>query len=1015
MVPRSSWRGQPLPLRFLRLLVSAVIAIAASTVASGLHQTSRVLATGSTATQLGFQIGLHPVTGSSSPPQYTWLPSQTDLDTLRPTWVRSPIYGSCASGPATGFTAASIPVKFLAVFNNSSCQSGQAPLGNSACQGDILGAPQGSTCYTLWDSYINKTYIPDLQKFLLNPQNVGVAAIEVWNEENLAGSLVPATSFAEMLALAATTIKALNAEYNRSILVVAGGLAAPDTASTDTYLDTVLKTVSSANPNALDDIDAFGIHPYFRDWTRVPAVVSNLENLISTDTQRSFPLWATEFGEDAGSGDSTAAQQATYLTHMVSELGASGVPVAIWYAGSDDVTSAGNSHWGLVTSSNGSSVTTNQPPLNAVDVVKPAGNAFSTLAGAANAASIQPIMTATPQATEACGGCNQLAPMSVQVLDSSGNPAPYALVTFSAPATGAGIDFGGAGCSAPCSSQQEATGLSGVATVPDAYENGQSGSFAVCASTPGLAQSCPFLLNNTVSPPDGIATAPQTSPQITAAGTVFPQVLSAAVTNSAGSPVAGVPVTFNVLTGLASGLAGGISGQASGAFVSGGAQATVITDGNGIAMSPALTANSILGTYYDTASEGQPDASGNLWTSDSQPALFELTNSADPTNETLSSQDLDESGLPANSSTYGDQVSLTATVTSPSGAPAGSVQFESDSTTIPGCSSIELTNGSATCTTSALTASTTAHTIVATYSPTSDFTCSATCTTTLSQTVNPAPLTVTASDVTVNYGSPPSVIPCIYSGFANGDSASSLTSPAVGSTAATSESAVGTYSTACSGASDVNYNISYVDGSMTIGPASLVIYPTEQVVRYGQILPSLSWTAGFAANDGPGSLTTQPECVNDAEESNGFVTSPAGQYSITCSGASDPNYLISYGQGALTVLPGGVQIEYTGPMHAERGKTVRLDAILSATSGTLGEIPGSPVGGRRLHFTIGRGRTLQYCNNRLTTSNGLSSCVIKKIRAEKGNVPVVVRFAGDPMGTEHYYKEGTLTTKINIR
>ena len=56
-------------------------------------------------------------------------------------------------------------------------------------------------------------------------------------------------------------------------------------------------------------------------------------------------------------------------------------------------------------------------------------------------------------------------------------------------------------------------------------------------------------------------------------------------------------------------------------------------------------------------------------------------------------------------------------------------------------------------------------------------------------TVGTAPLTITASSPPMTYGSVPTITP-LYSGFVNGDTASSLTTPPTCSTTATSSSPV---------------------------------------------------------------------------------------------------------------------------------------------------------------------------------------------------------------------------------
>ena len=90
-------------------------------------------------------------------------------------------------------------------------------------------------------------------------------------------------------------------------------------------------------------------------------------------------------------------------------------------------------------------------------------------------------------------------------------------------------------------------------------------------------------------------------------------------------------------------------------------------------------------------------------------------------------------------------------------------------------------------------------------------------------TVNPPPLIITASSASMTYGGTVPTITPSYSGFVNGDNASSLTALPTCSTAVTSSSPVGTYQTNCVGASDPNYAISYVQGTLTITNAAPVV------------------------------------------------------------------------------------------------------------------------------------------------------------------------------------------------
>jgi hypothetical protein len=164
-------------------------------------------------------------------------------------------------------------------------------------------------------------------------------------------------------------------------------------------------------------------------------------------------------------------------------------------------------------------------------------------------------------------------------------------------------------------------------------------------------------------------------------------------------------------------------------------------------------------------------------------------------------------------------------------------------------------------------------------------------------TITPAALTVKASSPTSIYGSAVPAITPSYSGFVNSDSAASLTSAPVCSTTATSSKPVGTYPTSCSGAVDGNYTITYVGGTETTSPASLLVTASSPTSIYGSVVPAITPSySGFVNSDTAASLTSAPVCSTTAKS-----TSPVGTYPSSCSGAVDANYTITYAGGTATI------------------------------------------------------------------------------------------------------------------
>ncbi len=121
------------------------------------------------------------------------------------------------------------------------------------------------------------------------------------------------------------------------------------------------------------------------------------------------------------------------------------------------------------------------------------------------------------------------------------------------------------------------------------------------------------------------------------------------------------------------------------------------------------------------------------------------------------------------------------------------------------------------------------------------------------QVTPPAPLSITASSPTVTYGAAIPAIAPIYSGFVNGDTGASLTHQPTCATTYTPLSPVGSLPlTSCSGAVDANYTISYVNGTVTVQPATPTVtqWPSASAIAYGQTLASSTLSGGSASVNG---------------------------------------------------------------------------------------------------------------------------------------------------------------------
>ena len=127
---------------------------------------------------------------------------------------------------------------------------------------------------------------------------------------------------------------------------------------------------------------------------------------------------------------------------------------------------------------------------------------------------------------------------------------------------------------------------------------------------------------------------------------------------------------------------------------------------------------------------------------------------------------------------------------------------------------------------------------------------------------------ITASSGTVAYGTAPPTITASYSGFVNGDTAASLTTPPTCSTTATATSLVGSYDSSCSGAVDANYTITYQTGTVQVAAVTVVITASSPSMTYGGSVPTITPSySGFVNGDTAASLTTPPTCATTATSS----------------------------------------------------------------------------------------------------------------------------------------------------
>ncbi len=306
--------------------------------------------------------------------------------------------------------------------------------------------------------------------------------------------------------------------------------------------------------------------------------------------------------------------------------------------------------------------------------------------------------------------------LSVAVFDGSNNPVQGAMVTFTAPATGASGTFADTGTAVTTAT----TSSTGLATASVFTANGTAGSYFVDVTVGTLTNS--FSLKNTLYNPNGVPDTISVSDggnQQTKIDTTFAKAIQVVVLDGNGNYVQNVTVTFTVVagnTGAGGTFACPMGGCPMGTSVSADRlTTTTVTGSTGLATSAVLTANHAAGNFTVMVTAGQVST-----------GVSETNLAVDTTTKLTST---------ANPSVVGQSVTLTATVTpaSGNGTPGGTVIFKDNGGVIAGCGSVTLNAAKATCTPASLSLGT--HPLTVEYSGDAAFNPS---TGSLSQVVNQA-------------------------------------------------------------------------------------------------------------------------------------------------------------------------------------------------------------------------------------------------------------------------------------
>lgn len=164
-------------------------------------------------------------------------------------------------------------------------------------------------------------------------------------------------------------------------------------------------------------------------------------------------------------------------------------------------------------------------------------------------------------------------------------------------------------------------------------------------------------------------------------------------------------------------------------------------------------------------------------------------------------------------------------------------------------------------------------------------------------TIEKAPLTIRANDVSRIYGDENPLFTFSYTGFKNGETEETLTAQPL-ATSASQTNYAGTYDIVPNGAAAKNYAITYENGTLTITKAPLSVTAVSNTRIYGDENPQIELAyTGFRNGDKTNSITSAPSIRTEAT-----ALSPVGTYALTPEGGVAANYeFAEYIPGTLTV------------------------------------------------------------------------------------------------------------------
>jgi len=234
---------------------------------------------------------------------------------------------------------------------------------------------------------------------------------------------------------------------------------------------------------------------------------------------------------------------------------------------------------------------------------------------------------------------------------------------------------------------------------------------------------------------------------------------------------------------------------------------------------------------------------------------------------------------------------------------------------------------------------------------------------------------------------------------------------------ATATSPVGEYDIVVSKGSITNYNVTLVNGKLTVTKAPLTITAKSYTIKQGDALPTFEADyAGFKNNETDAVLAKKPSITTTATSA-----SEPGTYEIVVSGAEATNYDITYVKGTLTITQADAIVVTANSYSRQYGEanpafeyTVSGGTLTGTPSITCSATATSAVG--EYDIVVSKGSVTNYnvnfVNGKLTVTKAPLMITAKNYTIKQGeSLPT---FEVEYKGFKNDETEAVLTKKPTI-